>query len=79
MHNFGLNSVEVGWMYFLQGGICANPGCTNKAGAIDHCHGTNELRDVLCQSCNISLGQLNEDPQRMAGLIQYIAIHSAVS
>ena len=76
---YNLNSVEVDWIYFLQEGICANPGCTEKAGNIDHCHTTNKVRDVLCHSCNISLGQLNEDPQRIAGLIQYIAAHSEVS
>ena len=50
-----------------------------KAGHIDHCHTTNKVREVLCPKCNKALGSLNEDPQRIAGLIQYIAIHSEVS
>ena len=79
LHYYGLTTVEVGWMYFLQEGICANPGCTQKAGCIDHCHTTNKVRNVLCHQCNTSLGSLNEDPQRIAGLIQYIAAHSEVS
>ena len=78
-HLYRLNSVEVGWLYFLQGGICANPGCTEKAGHVDHCHTTDKVREVLCPKCNQGLGCLNEDPQRIAGLIQYIAAHSEVS
>ena len=77
--SFGLNSIEVDWMYFLQEGNCANPGCNEKAGHLDHCHKTDKLRDILCPKCNQALGSLNEDPQRIAGLIQYIAIHSEVS
>ena len=73
---YGLNSVEVGWLYYLQDGICANPGCNEKAENVDHCHKTNKVRDVLCPGCNKALGNLYEDPQRIAGLIQYIAIHS---
>ena len=73
---YKLNSVEVGWLYYLQEGICANPGCNEKAGNVDHCHKTNKVRAVLCIHCNTALGQLGEDPQRIAGLIQYIAIHS---
>ena len=76
---YGLNSVEVDWMYFLQEGICANPGCNEKAGHIDHCHKTDKVRDILCPGCNKVLGHMNEDPQRIAGLIQYIAAHNEVS
>ena len=75
MLKYNLNSVEVDWMYFLQEGICANPGCTEKAGHIDHCHTTNKVREVLCPKCNQAFGSLNEDPQRLAGLIQYVANH----
>ena len=73
---YGLNSVEVDWIYFLQEGICANPGCNEKAGNFDHCHKTKKLREILCQGCNKGLGMLGENPQRIAGLLQYIATHS---
>ena len=79
LSKYGLNSVEIDWMYFLQGNVCANPGCNNEAGNLDHCHETGKLRDMLCPTCNISLGNLGEDPQRIAGLIQYIAMHSEES
>ncbi len=78
MLKYNLNSVEVDWIYFLQEGICANPGCTEKAGHIDHCHTTNKVREILCPQCNFALGSLYEDPQRIVGLIQYLAIHSEV-
>ena len=69
-----MNSVEVDWMYFLQEGECANPGCSNEATVVDHCHTTGSVRQMLCSGCNTAYGSLSEDPQRIAGLIQYYAL-----
>ncbi len=76
---YGVNRVERDYMYWLQEGQCANPGCSNEAEHIDHSHKTGEVREMLCNHCNKSLGALEEDPQRIAGLIQYIARHRETS
>lgn len=39
---------------------------------LDHVHATNELRGVLCQSCNTSLGLLGESVPRLVGLLNYL-------
>ena len=75
-NRYGLNSLEVDWMYFLQEGVCANPGCSDEATVVDHNHGSGEVRQMLCHNCNTSLGLLKEDYQRMAGLIQYTQEHA---
>jgi hypothetical protein len=40
---------------------------------IDHCHDTKRVRGILCSDCNISLGRMKEDPDRIAGLAAYAA------
>ena len=74
-NRYNLNSLEVDWLYFLQEGECANPGCTNEATHVDHCHTSGDVRQMLCHQCNTAYGLLAEDPQRMAGLLQYHSKH----
>ena len=56
----------------LQDGKCGNPGCSNQAQHLDHCHVTERVRGFLCFGCNISLGHLDEDPARIMGLLDYL-------
>lgn len=39
---------------------------------IDHCHTTNKIRGLLCSNCNTALGLLNESPEKMNGLLDYL-------
>ncbi len=55
----------------IQGGLCANIGCYNLATHADHDHDTGEARAVLCLGCNSALGLLNEDMERISGLLDY--------
>lgn len=52
---------------------CENVGCRESATAIDHDHATGEVRGRLCNGCNTALGFLKEDPDRILGLIEYLA------
>ena len=45
--------------------------CGAPSTHVDHCHDTNEVRGMLCQSCNTSFGLLGEDPLRIAQLLTY--------
>lgn len=38
---------------------------------IDHHHDTGRVRGVLCNDCNVALGLLREDVERMKNLIRY--------
>lgn len=44
-------------------------------GVIDHCHKTNKLRSVLCYACNIALGFVYDDTERLEKLIIYLRRH----
>lgn len=37
----------------------------------DHCHLTGKFRAVICEPCNITLGQFDEDPTRIVKLAVY--------
>jgi hypothetical protein len=67
-----------------QGGRCANPGCRAELGEdwnVDHDHRCCDLnrscgrcvRGLLCRSCNSALGYARDDPDRLAGLVEYLA------
>ncbi|MCK9429436.1 MAG: endonuclease VII domain-containing protein [Candidatus Omnitrophica bacterium] len=39
---------------------------------IDHDHTTNVIRGILCRGCNIALGLLNDDPDKILKLYNYL-------
>ena len=40
--------------------------------ALDHCHKSNKLRDLLCSRCNRALGKMEESIEYLNSMIQYI-------
>ena len=40
--------------------------------SVDHSHETHEVRGLLCQHCNIGLGNFRDDTKLMAKAIQYL-------
>ena len=51
---------------------CANSGCNNPAEDIDHCHSSGKVRGMLCHKCNTALGFLGDNPDKIAGLLEYL-------
>ena len=43
---------------------------------IDHCHDTNEIRGLLCHSCNTGIGSLKDDPILLQTALEYLNAHS---
>jgi hypothetical protein len=39
---------------------------------VDHCHTTGEIRGLLCQPCNVSLGKMNDDPELLRRAALYL-------
>lgn len=44
--------------------------------AIDHCHETHKVRGLLCMDCNIALGLMKDDPDRLRALAAYAEAHT---
>jgi Recombination endonuclease VII len=58
-----------------QGGVCAGCGRPPRKTrlAVDHNHATDIVRGLLCRGCNIALGGVEDNPQTLLRLIQYLA------
>ena len=62
--------------------ICSKPETKNdnrngvkktKRLALDHCHKTMKIRDLLCEQCNLTLGRVEESEQLLQNMIKYLA------
>lgn len=42
---------------------------------LDHDHETGNIREFICSNCNLALGLLNDDPERMRRMIAYVRKH----
>lgn len=80
LSRFGITQAEYDGMLAAQGGRCAACGNVEtamgnhgdvKALAVDHDHQTGAVRGLLCQGCNITLGVLGDDPDRLVALAAY--------
>lgn len=43
----------------------------NRA-VIDHCHITGSVRGILCATCNLAIGKLNDDPNLLTKALLHI-------
>ena len=62
-YRYGLDKNQFTKMIEEQGNsckICSKDLDTCKA-VVDHCHSTNSVRGILCNSCNVALGLINDD------------------
>jgi len=44
---------------------------------VDHNHKTNKVRGLLCQRCNMGIGQFRDDPNLMARAVEYLTLAEA--
>lgn len=52
--------------------ICKGLPSRTKHLHIDHCHETNCVRGLLCDSCNLGIGKFGDDPQRLKRAAEYL-------
>jgi Recombination endonuclease VII len=75
---YGITLDEYDQMLKTQGGGCficyAPPG--RRALNIDHCHSSGKVRALLCDHCNMALGQVRENMDTLKAMIAYIEEHS---
>jgi hypothetical protein len=76
-YGIGLNDKKI--MYASQRGlceICAEPMSTLTDANVDHHHGSGAVRALLCHHCNVSIGLLKEDVERIKKVIGYLEKHN---
>ena len=76
---YGITHEDYLQMLVRQAGVCAvcsRPEALTRYGrlSIDHNHETGEIRGLLCDGCNASLGHLQEDPETIRKLADYIEL-----
>lgn len=76
-YRYGMSLDEYTSMLNGQGERCAicrsdSPGGKAKVWSVDHCHGSNRVRGLLCGPCNRGLGQFRDDPDRLRAAAEYL-------
>lgn len=56
--------------------ICSKVMDGPREPAIDHCHSTGEVRGLLCINCNVAIGHMNDDTERLMNAIKYLEKYS---
>lgn len=76
--HYGMTHAEYGMRLEAQGGVCASCGSLPPAEgrkkhlAVDHCHDSGTVRGLLCNNCNIALGLLGDDVEKILALAAYL-------
>jgi hypothetical protein len=74
IQRYGINNNEYNVLLERQGGVCAiceTPPTEEKL-FVDHSHSSNEVRGLLCRTCNTGLGLLGDDLASLEKAINYL-------
>jgi len=78
---YGITPEEFTALLEAQGGRCAICGTETPGGKggwhLDHDHDTGAIRGLLCHACNIALGYMGDDQDRLEAAIEYLRAHRA--
>ena len=75
---FGITIADYDALLASQGdgcAICKSPCPTGRRLAVDHDHATKAVRGLLCHSCNLGIGKLGDDPERLLAAAKYLLGH----
>ena len=78
---YGITLAQFNRMVLAQGSTCAccgtdKPGGKHNQWCVDHDHLTGAVRELLCKDCNIVLGIIEDSPEHLQRLIQYLVKHN---
>jgi hypothetical protein len=71
---YGITEDDYNLMSAKQNNSCAI--CKQKSEinlSVDHCHKTGIVRGLLCRNCNLALGYLKDDTNRIESAMQYLS------
>lgn len=76
---YGITLSEYNNILVKQNGVCAickNHELAGRRLAVDHDHRTGKVRSLLCTKCNTALGAVNDNPELLYLMIEYLANHN---
>lgn len=79
-YNYGIDGDVYIELFLKQQGKCAVCGRAEDRMhyskvmrlAVDHCHKTGKIRGLLCRECNLALGHLEDNAERIRALLKYV-------
>ncbi len=74
---YGLSLEDYWKLIVLQGNRCAvcggmEPGGTSGEWNVDHSHEMDQVRGLVCWSCNVLLGMCHENPEILKAALRYL-------
>lgn len=74
---YGMSPEDYATMFKKQNGCCALCGEPEKDKhlAVDHCHITGKVRELLCTNCNTILGKAHDDSSLLLRMSEYLNYH----
>lgn len=76
LQQFGIVQADVDAMLKAQAGLCAICAVEMDKPNVDHCHASGKVRGLLCRACNLALGFLQDDPDRIDRAAAYVRRHA---
>lgn len=73
--NYGITLERRNQMLDEQDGLCAICQIVLETPCVDHDHATGKVRQLLCQRCNRTLGQVNDNPGLLERMASYLRLH----
>ena len=76
MKQYGITPEEYDKLFSKQNGacaICGNIPTNGKKLAVDHSHITGKVRGLLCHSCNVTLGNVDDSIELLTKAIEYLS------
>ena len=73
LKKYGITLEQWASMVSYAGNRCEICGIESDSLCVDHDHVTNEVRGVLCRSCNRSIGQLGDTLESVRRAVDYLA------
>lgn len=71
VRRYGITFEQVQRLRADQNGRCAICSLEIEL-VVDHCHVTGKVRGLLCDSCNVAIGRLKDDPDLVLAAWRYL-------